>query len=99
MGRYSSDLLCGWSPPDGYDEVQVASSLPDHPNVWTDGSLVLDQVTGVSLPPVLGSFLVLLRIAGVAIGGGILMMFVLMVFSVLVGFLLCSWTSTVRSAR
>ena len=22
--------------------------LPDHPNVWTDGSLVLDQVTGIS---------------------------------------------------
>ena len=22
--------------------------MPDHPNVWTDGSLVLDQVTGVS---------------------------------------------------
>ena len=26
----------------------MASSVPDHPNVWTDGSLVLDQVTGVS---------------------------------------------------
>ena len=47
-GRYSSDLLCGWGPSDGYDEVEVASSLPDHPNVWTDGGLVLDQVTGVS---------------------------------------------------
>ena len=32
----------------GYDEVEVASSLPDHPNVWTDGSLVLDRVTGIS---------------------------------------------------
>ena len=32
----------------GMIEVQVASSLPDHPNVWTDGGLVLDQVTGVS---------------------------------------------------
>ena len=32
----------------GFDEVQVASSLPDHPNVGTDGSLVLDQVTGIS---------------------------------------------------
>ena len=48
LGRYSSDQLCGWSPPDGYDEVQVASSLPDFPNIWTDGSLVLDQVTGIS---------------------------------------------------
>ena len=25
LGRYSSDLLCGWSPSDGYDEVEVAS--------------------------------------------------------------------------
>ena len=48
LHRYSSDLLCGWGPSDGYDEVQVASSLPDHPNVWPDGSLVLDHVTGVS---------------------------------------------------
>ena len=22
--------------------------IPDHPNVWTDGSLVLDRITGVS---------------------------------------------------
>ena len=31
-----------------YDEVDAASFVPDHPNVWSDGSLVLDQVTGVS---------------------------------------------------
>ena len=47
-GRYSSDLLAGWGPSDGYDEVEVASSMPDHPNVWTDGSLLLDRVTGIS---------------------------------------------------
>ena len=28
--------------------VGAASLVPDHPNVWTDGSLVLDRVTGVS---------------------------------------------------
>ena len=28
--------------------LQAASSLPDHPDVWTDGSLVLDRLTGVS---------------------------------------------------
>ena len=48
LGRYCSDLLDGCGPPDGYDEVRVASSLLDHPNVWTDGSLVLDRVTGIS---------------------------------------------------
>ena len=26
----------------------AASSLLDHPNVWSDGSLILDRVTGVS---------------------------------------------------
>ena len=41
-------MLCGWGPSDGHDEVEVASSLPDLPNVWTDGSLILDRVTGVS---------------------------------------------------
>ena len=47
-GRYSSNLPAGWGPSDGYDEVEVASSMPDYPNVWTDGSLVLDRVTGIS---------------------------------------------------
>ena len=50
LGRYSSNLLAGWGPSDGYDVVEVASSMPDHPNVWTDGSLVLDRVTGISAP-------------------------------------------------
>ena len=26
----------------------AASSMPDHPNIWTDGSRVLDRVTGGS---------------------------------------------------
>ena len=33
---------------DEFDEVEAASSMPDPPYVWTDGSLHLDQVTGVS---------------------------------------------------
>ena len=37
------------SPVD-FDAVEAASLLADYPNVWTDGSLVLDQVTGVSSP-------------------------------------------------
>ena len=41
LGRYSSDLLDGWGPSDGYDVVEVASSsLPENPNIWTAGSLV-----------------------------------------------------------
>ena len=48
LGSYSSRLITEWSSPDGFDSVEVASLVPDHPNVWSDGSLVLDQVTGVS---------------------------------------------------
>ena len=41
-------MIAEWSPSDEYDRVEAASLVPDHPNVWTDGSLVLDRVTGVS---------------------------------------------------
>ena len=34
--------------PDDYDRIEAASLVPDQPNVWSDGSLVLDQVTGLS---------------------------------------------------
>ena len=48
FGRYSSGLLADWSHPDGFDAVEAASRMTDAPNVWTDGSLLMDQVTGVS---------------------------------------------------
>ena len=48
LGRYSHELFADWNPSDDFDHDRAASSLPDHPDVWTDGSLVLDQFTGVS---------------------------------------------------
>ena len=48
LGRYSYGLISEWIPSDDIDHDMAASSLPDHPTVWTDGSLVLDPVTGVS---------------------------------------------------
>ena len=48
LGRYSSGMVTEWSPSDEFDLLEAASSVPDHPNVWTDGSLILDRVTGVS---------------------------------------------------
>ena len=48
LGGYSSALISAWDPPDGYDQVAVSCLVPDHPNVWTDGSLVLDKVAGIS---------------------------------------------------
>ena len=44
LGRYSSGLVAEWSLSDGFHAGEVASRT----EVWTDGSLVLDQVTGVS---------------------------------------------------
>ena len=42
LGGYSSRLLCDWGPPYGFDPAAVSCVVPDSPNVWTDGSLVLD---------------------------------------------------------
>ena len=35
-------------PSDDFDHDCAVGSLTDHPDVWTDGSLVLDRLTGVS---------------------------------------------------
>ena len=48
LGGYSSGLLAEWGLSVEFDAVEAASLLPDSPNVCTDGSLVLDRVTGVS---------------------------------------------------
>ena len=48
LGRYSSGLLTEWGLADEFHHDNAASSVPDHPDVWTDGSLVLDHLTGVS---------------------------------------------------
>ena len=48
LGRYSSELIAEWNPSADFDHDMAVSSLPDHANVWTDGSLVLDRLTGVS---------------------------------------------------
>ena len=89
LGRYSAGLVTEWSPSDGFDADEVASLMPDDPNVWTDGSLVLDLRSQVYLPPVLGSLLVSQRIAGESVGGVMLIMSVQMVrFSLAGGFVL-----------
>ena len=45
LGRYSSGLV-GFR--DDSDADVVSARMPDAPEVWSDGSLVLDSVTGVS---------------------------------------------------
>ena len=48
LGRYSSGLITDWNPSDDFHHDLAVSLLPDQPDVWTDGSLVLDRLTGVS---------------------------------------------------
>ena len=49
LGGYSSALISAW---ESLLMVLIRSTVsclvPDHPNVWTDGSLVLDKVAGIS---------------------------------------------------
>ena len=60
--RHSSGLIAEWGPSDEFDHDSAASSLPDHPNVWTQ---------------VLGFLLIKLSISGGVVGGVMLMVFVL----------------------
>ena len=53
--------------------LDIALQICEHPNVWTDGSIVLDEVSGV------GSTLVFLGVGGVLVGGVISMILVLLV--------------------
>ena len=48
LGHYSSRLVAEWSLPDGFDADEVSARMPDAPEAWSDGGLVLDSVTGVS---------------------------------------------------
>ena len=84
LGRYSPGLLAEWSPPDGFDEARATSLMPEHPNVCTDGGLVLDQVAGVSSSGV--SLLIWLGIFGTVVGVVMLIKSVLTGVFSLVGF-------------
>ena len=81
---YSSRLVSDWSPPDGYDPVDVSCSVPDYANVWTDGSLVFDKVAGIS-SLVLVSLLIMLPLFGMPAAGDRLIFFTLLIVSRLVG--------------
>ena len=48
LGRYSSGLVAELGLPHDFDADEVAAQMPDTPEIWSDGSLVLDSVTGVS---------------------------------------------------
>ena len=62
-----------WQLPEGFDADGAAGRVAAEPDVWTDGSLVEDKLSGASSS---GSvfFLVVLVIFGPIVGGAILMM-------------------------
>ena len=76
LGRYSSSWVAEWDPSGDFHPDDAAASLADHPDVWTDGSLVLDQVT-LFLLLALVSLLTRMSVVGVAVGGVMLMVFTL----------------------
>ena len=48
LGSYSSALLLHWHSPDGFDAESAAQGVAREPDVWTDGSMVEDKVSGSS---------------------------------------------------
>ena len=48
LGSYSSRMLLEWDVPDEFERDDFARRLPVDPNVWTDGSNVLDEVSVAS---------------------------------------------------
>ena len=48
LEQYSSGLVSEWSLPDGFDAGEVSTRMPYSPKVWSDGSLILDKVAGIS---------------------------------------------------
>ena len=48
LGRYSSSTLTEWQLPVGFDAVGAAWRVASEPDVWTDGSLVGGEVSGVA---------------------------------------------------
>ena len=38
FGAYPVDFDDCWSPPEYWDAADVALEMPEHPNIWTDGS-------------------------------------------------------------
>ena len=38
LGAYPVDCDGCWTPPDYWDAADIALEMPEHPNVWTDGS-------------------------------------------------------------
>ena len=38
LGAYPVDFAAAWTPPEYWDAADIALEMPEHPDVWTDGS-------------------------------------------------------------
>ena len=48
MGAHSAQISLDWHVTDDFDAQNAVSSMHQHPNVWSDGSLVFGSVTGAA---------------------------------------------------
>ena len=86
LDRYSSGRVSKWSLPDGFDADEVSARMPDAAKVWSDGSLVLASVTGVSAAGA-GMFAHQSELCWSVAGGVMLIAFSPIMWLILVGFL------------
>ena len=49
LGSYSEGVWREWVPPDHFIDSVASSDVSDHPDVWTDGSFVLDELSGIGV--------------------------------------------------
>ena len=49
LGSYSENACGEWVPFDHFLDSVASSDVSDHPDVWTDGSFVLDEFSGVGV--------------------------------------------------
>ena len=49
LGPYSENACREWVPSDHFLDSVASSDVSDHPDVWTDGSSVLDELSGVGV--------------------------------------------------
>ena len=49
LGTYSHDVCREWTASDRFLAELAASGVADHPEVWSDGSYVVDELSGVGV--------------------------------------------------
>ena len=49
LGSYSEEDCRDWVPPDCFADNVASSNVSDHPDVWTDGSFVRDELSGIGV--------------------------------------------------